>query len=167
MTVMVLGGLWHDAGWTFLIWGAIHGLVLGVERLTGRALDNSAVAATWWQVPRILLTFLVVCLAWVFFRAADVGAAATIIVRIATLAPGDMMWSATAGLVVAVPLLVISDVIERRAQVRAVEAPAAPARVSVISLRQPLRLGGLLGLALVALLITRGGEPVPFIYFQF
>jgi len=65
MTVMLLGGLWHGASWNFVLWGAIHGGMLAFERTQGkdsfyRRLPGGA---------RIGLTFVVVCLAWVFFRA--------------------------------------------------------------------------------------------------
>ena len=63
--VMLLGGLWHGASWTFVIWGAIHGTLLAVERARGRA-------AIYGGLPRplrIALTFGLTCLAWVFFRA--------------------------------------------------------------------------------------------------
>jgi alginate O-acetyltransferase complex protein AlgI len=64
MTVMLIGGLWHGASWTFVVWGAIHGAMLALERFMGK---NSAYA----MLPRpvgVALTFLIVCLAWVFFR---------------------------------------------------------------------------------------------------
>jgi alginate O-acetyltransferase complex protein AlgI len=65
MTVMLLGGLWHGASWNFVIWGAIHGGMLGLERAQGKK--------SWYaRTPRPMkvgLTFFVVCLSWVFFRA--------------------------------------------------------------------------------------------------
>ncbi|MFN0128495.1 MAG: MBOAT family O-acyltransferase [Verrucomicrobiales bacterium] len=64
LTVMVLGGLWHGANWTFVAWGALHGAVLALERLLGRA------ALSHW-LPRPLAvgsTFLIVLAGWVFFR---------------------------------------------------------------------------------------------------
>ena len=65
MLVMLLGGLWHGASWNFVIWGLIHGTVLALERAQGK---NSPYR----RLPRpvrIGITFLVVCLGWVFFRA--------------------------------------------------------------------------------------------------
>ncbi len=66
---MLLGGLWHGASWTFVIWGGLHGLYLvlerGVRRLIPLPLGRSAIV----QAPVALLTFLLVCVAWVFFRA--------------------------------------------------------------------------------------------------
>ncbi|MEM7010574.1 MAG: MBOAT family O-acyltransferase [Verrucomicrobiota bacterium] len=65
MVVMLLGGLWHGAAWTFVVWGALHGLFLiaerGIRSLKLRRLPPPFVSAQ--------LTFLAVCIAWVFFRA--------------------------------------------------------------------------------------------------
>jgi alginate O-acetyltransferase complex protein AlgI len=66
----LLGGLWHGAGWTYLIWGAIHGVGLAGER--AGALKALAVVP---RVLRITLIFLVVTAAWVFFRSESLAAA--------------------------------------------------------------------------------------------
>jgi alginate O-acetyltransferase complex protein AlgI len=64
MMVMVLGGLWHGANWTFVAWGVLHGGVLVLERLLGRV-----VPVGWWPRPCAAgATFLVVLAGWVFFR---------------------------------------------------------------------------------------------------
>jgi alginate O-acetyltransferase complex protein AlgI len=70
-TVFVLTGFWHGAAWTFLVWGLYHGVLLAVERATGLA----QVPDDRWAVPRRALTFLLVVVGWVFFRAADLGRA--------------------------------------------------------------------------------------------
>ena len=72
---MVLGGLWHGAAWTFVIWGAIHGTVLGIERRFGTG------RASWWSRGR---TFGIVCVAWVFFRATDVERAVAVLRQVVT-----------------------------------------------------------------------------------
>lgn len=66
--VMLLGGLWHGAAWNFVIWGALHGALLAFERLRGKAALYSGLAPP----LRVGLTFIVVLITWVFFRAADV-----------------------------------------------------------------------------------------------
>lgn len=69
--VMLLGGLWHGASWNFVIWGAIHGIMLGVERAQGK---DSAYR----RLPgalRVAVTFVLVLISWVFFRAADLPSA--------------------------------------------------------------------------------------------
>ena len=63
--VMLLGGLWHGASWNFLIWGGIHGGCLAFERMLGKESIYHALP----RFFRTLLTFLIVVVAWVFFRA--------------------------------------------------------------------------------------------------
>ena len=70
MLTMLLGGLWHGAGWTFVIWGGLHGLYLVLQQAWQQ---RFGVAASRWWPP--LLTFLAVMLAWIFFRAPDVATA--------------------------------------------------------------------------------------------
>lgn len=72
LTTMLIGGLWHGANWTFVVWGGIHGGVLAIERVLGLGNDEPERAGwftTW--LKRILL-FNLVCLTWVFFRAPSV-----------------------------------------------------------------------------------------------
>lgn len=65
LVVMLLGGFWHGAQWTFLVWGAIHGTLLAFERAQGKR-------GPYYALPlpaRVGITFLITCLGWVFFRA--------------------------------------------------------------------------------------------------
>lgn len=77
---MLLGGLWHGASWMFVIWGALHGFYLIIERIL-----SGLPFALWplWRKPlsRLFLslfTFFLVCITWVFFRAGDIGRAFSI-----------------------------------------------------------------------------------------
>ena len=79
MVTMLLGGLWHGAGWTFVIWGALHGLYLAinhgwhhVRRLLGHDLKHRTRLG---RFAGMALTFLAVVVAWVFFRAESLDAA--------------------------------------------------------------------------------------------
>jgi len=74
LTTMLLGGLWHGANWTFVIWGGIHGLGLAVERIIGVAKDWSSSDFIGRWVRRIFI-FHVVCFSWIFFRGESLGAA--------------------------------------------------------------------------------------------
>jgi alginate O-acetyltransferase complex protein AlgI len=72
MAVMVLGGLWHGAAYTYIVWGALHGAALAIERLLGLHHDrgwmrHSVARAAWFVVVQ-----LVVLTAWVFFRSRTV-----------------------------------------------------------------------------------------------
>jgi alginate O-acetyltransferase complex protein AlgI len=71
MATMLLGGLWHGASWNFVIWGAIHGTVLVAERLWREYRPKA-----WRPLPAwlgIFITFHIVLLGWIFFRAASFG----------------------------------------------------------------------------------------------
>jgi D-alanyl-lipoteichoic acid acyltransferase DltB (MBOAT superfamily) len=74
LTTMLLGGLWHGANWTFVIWGAIHGTGLAVERFLNVAREqmHGRLFSMW---LRRIVVFHVVCFTWIFFRAESVSAA--------------------------------------------------------------------------------------------
>lgn len=88
MATMLIGGLWHGAGWTFVIWGGLHGAYLIVNHawLALRAALGAGSSSTW--VSRTLarsITFVAVVIAWVFFRAPSVAAAREILEGMAGL----------------------------------------------------------------------------------
>ncbi|MGE0395369.1 MAG: MBOAT family protein [Kofleriaceae bacterium] len=70
LVTMLVGGLWHGAAWTFVVWGGLHGIYLVGERILVRVVP----AWRFWRAPLVrfalaLVTFALVCVAWVFFRA--------------------------------------------------------------------------------------------------
>jgi D-alanyl-lipoteichoic acid acyltransferase DltB (MBOAT superfamily) len=69
LTTMLLGGLWHGANWTFVIWGGLHGSWLAIERKLSRDRGVSLGSIPRW-IKQIFI-FHLVCLAWIFFRAAS------------------------------------------------------------------------------------------------
>jgi alginate O-acetyltransferase complex protein AlgI len=69
MIVMLLSGLWHGAGWTFILWGALHGIASCVNRALGKKLKMLR------KCVNIILTFISVTLFWVVFRANSIGTA--------------------------------------------------------------------------------------------
>ena len=85
---MVLGGLWHGAAVTFVVWGAIHGGFLALERVARerwRALyPEPVLPPPVSAVLRWVLTFHVVCLAWIFFRADSLGTALDVLAGLLT-----------------------------------------------------------------------------------
>ncbi|MBX9634773.1 MAG: MBOAT family protein, partial [Magnetospirillum sp.] len=85
LLTMVLGGLWHGAAWTFVVWGALHGLYLVVNHAF-----RAAVRGAWTKtIPARLaawgLTFLAVVVAWVFFRAPTVDRALEVLAAMSGL----------------------------------------------------------------------------------
>ena len=113
MITMLLGGLWHGAGWTFVIWGALHGLYIAINHMW-RAIFHTTV--TWWSrwFSRIT-TFTAVVIAWVFFRAESFAGAHTVLtamfgrnnIPLTTLRSGHFMYSFKACFIFLFFLLVI------------------------------------------------------------
>jgi D-alanyl-lipoteichoic acid acyltransferase DltB (MBOAT superfamily) len=83
MVVMILGGLWHGAGWTFVAWGTLHGLYLVINNgwhAACRALGHDTERSTWWgRRLSQAVTFTAVVFAWVLFRADSFNGAQNII----------------------------------------------------------------------------------------
>jgi alginate O-acetyltransferase complex protein AlgI len=67
MITMLLGGLWHGAAWKFVVWGGIHGFILAVEKSLN--FPNWVKKSKVNHVIGVIVTFHIVCLAWIFFRA--------------------------------------------------------------------------------------------------
>jgi alginate O-acetyltransferase complex protein AlgI len=150
LTTMVLGGLWHGANWTFLMWGALHGAGLAIERLIGGGKEPRSR----WYSRFVVLS--VVGLAWVFFRASSVREAVTLLVGSASFA-----WSPKYGpmlivLAVVSGLMLTVDLInESTGDEYAFQKAAPPWRVAFAA-------------ALAAIIIFAGGSQInAFLYFQF
>ena len=107
MIVFLASGLWHGANWTYVIWGALHGLwqIIGdITSPTKRKLEarfNVKTNATSYKLVKILITFALTCFAWIFFRADSVEIAFTYIQRLFTC-PDP--WALTTGLLYSVGL---------------------------------------------------------------
>ena len=83
---MLLGGLWHGAAWNFVAWGAFHGALLAVYRLGRGVFERvapvTAVGVSLWRSLGRLLTFHLVCLGWVLFRAESLAHAGDLLQRL-------------------------------------------------------------------------------------
>src|SRR5882762_2336417 len=84
MITMLLGGLWHGAAWTFVVWGALHGVYLCINHAWSnygpKAPPRFARLA---DIAGLILTFLAVVIAWVFFRAPDLPTALSVLSKMA------------------------------------------------------------------------------------
>lgn len=161
MITMVLGGLWHGAAWTFIMWGALHGVgqVTGHMRRSWRERRHLPPERTGPIAIAIsrFLTFQLVCLGWLFFRANTIGNAFTLCHRLVTT------WSADAPLV---RLPVVAAIVASLAlQYIPLDFGV---RMREVYVRLPLVLQGT-SLATVLLVITTLGPPgvAPFIYYRF
>src|SRR5262245_42765407 len=159
LVTMALAGLWHGADVKFLIFGLLHGTYIVGELAAAAWAERTALPAVPRPVSaalRWLLTFNLVCLAWVFFRADSAGAAFEIVGRIVTSAAGSS--TLVTGLVVAVIAVALALQIYPRRPGAAVQARFS----SLDPALQALVLAG--GLTLISVLGPDGVPP--FIYFQ-
>jgi D-alanyl-lipoteichoic acid acyltransferase DltB (MBOAT superfamily) len=158
MLTMLLGGLWHGAAWTFVLWGALHGAGLVAARAWSELVPRRGAGrrSPALELALVLLTFHYVCLGWVFFRAPSFGHAWEMLRGLAALAGGTanvspMLWALlAAGFATHLCPRAIGAAAER-----AVVRLPAPAQAAL--------------LVAVVLAIRWAGtsELVPFIYFQF
>lgn len=79
LLTMLLGGLWHGAGWTFVLWGAMHGFYLAINHLwQGLFVQKNKYKNSFMHISSILFTFVIVVIAWVPFRSPDITTTITI-----------------------------------------------------------------------------------------
>lgn len=159
MLTMLLGGLWHGAAWTFVVWGGLHGLYLSVERFARARVGHWPV----WdrlasRIGLALLTYFLVNITWVFFRAQDFGTAARLLSSMLLIdgsgSPVLGTWLVVSGAVPVAVMLALHWHMRHRQLHEAVE-------------RMPhVVVGALWGLMLLAIATTQGGSNA-FIYFQF
>jgi D-alanyl-lipoteichoic acid acyltransferase DltB (MBOAT superfamily) len=164
MITMVLGGLWHGAAWTFVVWGGLHGLYLCAHRWYPRSSPRTADDA--FRVSDVLptfLTFLFVAFAWIFFRAGTFSEAFDVIGGIFTLRPGPIDGSALA-LIGGILVLSFGIDLIQRAQSSPSESESSWSEWK----HWPAVLqGSVYGLLLLGIVVFSGSPPVEFIYFQF
>ena len=151
MLTMLLGGLWHGASWNFVIWGGYHGSLLALERaIFGKEERHGLI-----RIPLTIVTFLLACVGWVFFRAGTLSSAFLVIGQMFSRMPGRSLmgpWQwrlALATLAIAIA--------EENYEVLT-RLTLAPAWARMLA-------------AVVALLLieifSATDQTIPFIYFQF
>ncbi|HWL47090.1 MAG TPA: MBOAT family protein [Sphingomonadaceae bacterium] len=154
MITMLLGGIWHGAKWTFLIWGGLHGLVLAAERIWRDIKPEG-----WGSLPRplaIVITFHIVLLGWIFFRSESFEGA---IAYLGGIGRGDL--TSTVATPLALVLILLGTAIHF--------TPPRLAQGMALRLRRvnaPL-LGLAVGVTILVVDAMRFEGVAPFIYYQF
>jgi alginate O-acetyltransferase complex protein AlgI len=159
MITMLLGGLWHGASWSFVIWGGLHGSYLVIERFG---------LSRWklWQAPtrvmacvRWFVTFHLVCFAWIFFRARSLGSAAQMIGNLlhgATTAVRDFSQDHHLGIALLVALMLathfVNGYLQTKERLGSDHGPRFAAAMTFV---------------LLLLILFTPNHGAPFIYFQF
>ncbi|PNW62811.1 UNVERIFIED_CONTAM: acyltransferase, partial [Euhalothece sp. KZN 001] len=160
MTTMLLGGLWHGAAWTFVVWGGLHGTYLIGERLLKEKFGNYKI----WQTKAAqlglgLLTFILICVTWVFFRADSFQQAGSIILAMVGLSTETV--SITIGKQsIAICLGVISSILGIHWLMR-------DSTVEQLAIKMPWYWRSIALALMLYGIATLHGEDRSFIYFQF
>ena len=175
--VMVLGGLWHGAGWTFLIWGALHGFYLVINHTWRHYVTwapSAAGAAQIYRTASVALTLLSVMFAWIFFRAETLLSATNMIhglsglsaaepERLTTLSTRAMAVMAGAGLIATLCPNVLQIVISPNSSAPQGLPRAPPSRL--IWKPSPMWAACVVAMALASVIYL--SQPAEFIYYQF
>ena len=164
MLTMLLGGLWHGANWTFVVWGGLHGSYLAIHKLMlrGKKPQTRYVHTSWGGLivyaGKVVAVFLLVLLTWLFFRAQSFEQAAYFLHKF-------VYWeySALSGrfITIALGFLAMSTLIDilqynSRAHTFLLRVSNPPVRWAVLS-----------ALMLISVIYMFVEEPLPFVYFQF
>ena len=190
----LLSGLWHGAGWTFVCWGALHGVALsGSHWWAARRLRLGRLPSQSMGVRLIcwLSTYVFICVTWVLFRSQSLPAILTILRKMAGMAPGGIVWLYSP-LLMLLPIVIAGHVVGSLAARRSVAT--APGRCllptvlpssfisdcgpwsqieanrlsGVYVLLRPTLLGSFIaGTWVLAMLLFCAIGSSPFIYFQF
>ena len=155
LLTMLIGGLWHGAGWTFIAWGGLHGLGLAVGRYRRGATPVAPKGLALWRAR--IITFHLVCFAWIFFRADSFGTAKDVLDGLVTRwgDPSPLVtWTIGAAIAVGIasqylPARIPRDLMDRFARLPVV------AQATV------------LGLGLMVTSVMGPEGVAPFIYFRF
>ncbi len=164
MITFCLCGLWHGAGWNFILWGWLHGLIVGFHKLyehwinkkgsSGKREGGSIVLLYF----NIILTYCVVCLLWLFFRAQDLDTVKTFLYRIAHWQSSDFASSFVMITISFLSAVFVLDFIEKKK----VENGLFP-----LCRDRSVIFGVLTAALIVTMAFMFQNSPMPFIYFQF
>jgi D-alanyl-lipoteichoic acid acyltransferase DltB (MBOAT superfamily) len=165
MLTFLLGGLWHGAAWTFVVWGGLHGAGLVVHRAWQRTGLHLPVALAW------LLTFVCVVIAWVFFRAASLADALALIRAMLGghgFAPAQAVDAISAVRQALAPAPAIDAGLTAIVFAVAAIVSAMPRNSSMLaSSFLPSRWNGAFTAATLVLAVLQFGRVTPFLYFNF
>jgi len=167
LITMTLGGLWHGANWTFVIWGMLHGFGLAATRWAheraGVAPNDPLRSGAAYRVFSTVATFHFVAFAWVFFRAPDLDTALTVLSGLFT---GRLFGASDIGVFGRLPLALVASGLLAAASLHGVATWAIRTRSqhgAVWTIARPI---AYFAVAAAVLLVANRG-PQQFIYFQF
>ena len=155
---MVLGGLWHGAAWTFVVWGAYHGSMLVLHHVRARRVAAEEPAQTWTRIAgQRAATFALVCVGWVFFRADSVEIGLSLLGRLLT------GWTTPTEFLTPLVVVIVVGMLTLQFWPREMGLWLQAG----LSRLKPIPLGLVLSLAMLVIVILGPAGVAPFIYFQF
>lgn len=147
MITMLLGGLWHGANWTFLVWGGYHGVLLCLNRWFAPSIAKVPAGV------RRLVTFTAVVIGWTLFRSTDFAMAARLLQKMAGSDGAELF----AGGYALIALLTLSAFVVTR----------LPNTFELSCQWSRVQTSGLAALMVASMFVIYGGGASPFLYFQF
>ena len=159
LITMLLGGLWHGAALRFIVWGALHGAMLAIEKFVKSFVAIPQNKLT--KIIGILLTFHFVCFTWLFFRAADMQTVGAMLTQIFTAFHPEIISDYILGYPLVSLLMLTGFVLHFTSR-------KTEQKVENLVIRSPFILK-LVYLSLIIFLVIqiKSSEIQPFIYFQF
>jgi D-alanyl-lipoteichoic acid acyltransferase DltB (MBOAT superfamily) len=157
LIVFMISGLWHGASWTFVVWGALHGLMILAERYTSK-IFNFKIQEGWnaLNVLLVLKTFIITSFIWIFFRAENFQQAKNVIkamLRNWNVPAVDV--SVLTALIFSIALIVIDMLLYNSRIDKRLDAAKVPVRWAVYAV------------LIFCLMALSGTQKFTFIYFQF
>jgi alginate O-acetyltransferase complex protein AlgI len=153
MVVMLLGGLWHGAAWTYVVWGAMHGGALVMERLLGLEQKAGGAKTGWTGLFWFVFVQMVVILGWIVFRSPTIDAAGLYVSNLVSGEFGPIPPAAWLPLIVSMPVAIMhlrGYVVDRNPSAR-----VSPLEKSILAA------------SMFVATLTLYGQDSAFIYFQF
>ncbi|MCB0207884.1 MAG: MBOAT family protein [Anaerolineae bacterium] len=158
MITMLLGGLWHGAAWSFVVWGGLHGLYLIGHRLltqNQKFTEKSPTDWDWQRVVGVVVTFHLVLLTWVFFRAPGFRASINFLEQIFSFQHMETWTTVLPAVIIPWALILFIDI------------PQFVTGRHVVLLRWPQLVRNVAVAIMLFLILLGVGNRAPFIYFQF
>jgi alginate O-acetyltransferase complex protein AlgI len=172
MITMLLGGLWHGASWSFMLWGGLHGTYLWLNRLwsgwpvAARLQKTAGMIGFAWRLVCVAVTFHCVCLAWCFFRLNVLTDSLTCVSKWVVFDSARLFVGGSSDLAMWI-LLAMYGLVSLVASSTRTLSPWSQDETRQRSFGYGFRWGFATMLLVLAVLLSPTGEKPPFIYFQF
>lgn len=165
MITMILGGLWHGASWTFVVWGGLHGIYLSVhkwiikeKKISTASYRYNGLGSLLSFTFKIMTTYILVLFTWLFFRADSFGDAFYMLNKFIYWENSDLLLRTIIISLTFVLITLLFDLLEYYLESHIILS-------KICSL--PVRAGILSGMALLTISYMLSNKPLPFVYFQF